>query len=293
MSEGRQNRGIEFALLGLLSLLWGSSYLFAKSALADVPPLTLIAARVSIAAVVLVAVATALPRDGRSWRMLFVQAIFNSIAAWTILAWGQQFIDSGLATVLNSTAPLFVLVLALVLGQSRLQPTHLVGACVGLFGVVLIVGTEALNGLGQHVWAQLAAIFGAILYACAALYGRRLSHLPPVVSAAGTMIWASLVLVPASLLLDEPWTLSPSPLALSAIAALALPCTAGALLLYFRLLRTLGSLGVASQAYLRSGVEVTLGVVVLGEVVTPTMGLGLALAIAGVVLANWSARKPQ
>ena len=167
------------------------------------------------------------------------------------------------------------------------------GACVGLFGVVLIVGTEALNGLGQHVWAQLAAIFGAILYACAALYGRRLSHLPPVVSAAGTMIWASLVMVPASLLLDEPWTLCPSPLALSAIAALALPCTAGALLLYFRLLRTLGSLGVASQAYLRSGVGVTLGVVVLGEVVTPTMGLGLALAIAGVVLANWPARKPQ
>ena len=159
--------------------------------------------------------------------------------------------------------------LAQAIGEMGLSPTMLL---IALTLLLLIMGCF-LDGI------SLILLVTAIIM--------------PVVSAAGTMIWASLVLVPASLLLDEPWTLCPSPLALSAIAALALPCTAGALLLYFRLLRTLGSPGVASQAYLRSGVGVTLGVVVLGEVVTPTMGLGLALAIAGVVLANWPARKPQ
>jgi drug/metabolite transporter (DMT)-like permease len=103
MNHDKVNFWREIALLAILALLWGSSYLFIKVAVAEIPPITLIASRVSIAAIFLLGVmlwrGERLPQDGRTWRMLFVQAMFNSIGAWTILAWGQQYVDSGLVMI--------------------------------------------------------------------------------------------------------------------------------------------------------------------------------------------------
>ena len=109
-------RATEFALLGALALLWGSSYLFIKVAVTEIPPLTLIAVRAGVAAVVLLAVliarAEALPRDAGTWGRLFIQSLLNATLAWVLLAWGQQQVDAGLASVLNSTSPLFVFFIA-------------------------------------------------------------------------------------------------------------------------------------------------------------------------------------
>ena len=146
----------EYLLLGVLALLWGSSYLFIKIAVADIPPITLIAARVAGAALFLFAVLVLrrrrLPRGIRIWAMLGVQAVFNSIAAWTVLAWGQQYVGAGLASVLNSTSPIFVfLFTALFTRHEALGGRKLAGAVIGLAGVVLIVGVDALSGLGTAV----------------------------------------------------------------------------------------------------------------------------------------------
>lgn len=277
----------ELALLALLALLWGSSYLFVKIAVAEIPPVTLIAARVSLAAVLLLCVVALrherLPRDRSTWGRLLVQAMFNSIGAWTLLAWGQRYVDSGLASVLNSTSPIFVFLLAWILARSRPGGAlPAAGVALGIAGVGLTVGPEALAGLGREAAGQLAVLAGAALYAAAALYGRRFCGLPPTVTAAGTMLWASLWLVPASLLIDRPWTLDPSWRALLAAGILSVLCTAFALILYFRLVRTLGALGVASQSYLRAGVGVLLGTVLLGEVLEPAAAAGLVLIVAGV-----------
>lgn len=281
----------EFALLALLALLWGASYLFIKIAVTEIPPLTLIAVRVSIATVFLIAVLLwqreRLPRDHKTWRKLLLQSFLNSIGAWTILAWGQQYVDSGLASVLNSTSPIFVfLFTAFITHHETSNPLKLLGACLGLFGVVLIIGVDALAGLGEQIAGQLAAITGAVLYACAAIYSKRLSHISATVAATGTMIWASIVLIPASLLLEHPWTLTPSITAIGAACFLGIFCTGFALIIYFRLARTLGSMGVASQAYLRAGVGVLLGVVFLGEQITFVIGFGLLAAILGVAAIN-------
>lgn len=286
----------EFLLLGLLALLWGSSYLLIRVALDDLPPVTLIALRVIIAAAVLLAVVRwqghRLPRDGAAWRLLFVQSLLNATAAWTLLAWGQQYVDSGLAGVLNSTSPIFVFFITLLVTRHEaLSPLKLAGALLGAAGVALIIGVDVLAGLGQQVAAQIAILFGAFLYGCAAVNGKRLGHLPPTVTAAAVMLCAGAVVLPAALVLDRPWTLRPSPLALAATAALAVFCTALALLLYFRLVRTLGSLGVASQAYLRSGFSVLLGIVLLGESFRPAVGFGLALVILGVAAINLPRRR--
>ena len=287
-------RGVELALLGLLALLWGSSYLLIKVAVADIPPLTLIAARVTIAALFLTTVlwirGDHLPRTGRHWRLLLVQAFLNSIGAWTLLAWGQQYIDSGLASVLNSTSPIFVFLMTVLI--TRHEPAgglRLAGALLGLAGVVLIVGTGALAGLGRQVAGQIAVLASAVLYAGAAIWGRRFGDLTPTATAAGTMIWATAVLLPIALIADAPWQLRPNPAALAATLALGIGSTGVALLLYFRLVRTLGSLGVASQAYLRAGVGVLLGMVLLGEQPTAVVAIGLLLAIGGVAAINMRA----
>jgi drug/metabolite transporter (DMT)-like permease len=287
----RPNKNREFALLALLALLWGGSYPLIKIAVADIPPITLIAMRVSVAASVLLAVTlfrkAPLPKDWRTWKMLFVQAVLNSIGAWTVLAWGQQYIDSGLAGVLNSTSPLFVFAIGLLfMRHERATAWKLAGALLGLCGVILLFGLDVLPGLGANVLAQTAVLLGAALYAGAAIYGRRFSHLPTSVTAAGTMLWATLTLAPLSLIVDAPWRLSPSMPALLAAGALGVFCTAFALLLYFRLVRTIGSMGVASQSYLRAGVSVMLGIAFLGESLTPTVALGLLLIISGVAAIN-------
>ncbi|MEK9724050.1 MAG: EamA family transporter [Rhodospirillaceae bacterium] len=295
--EPKPRLATELALLGLLALFWGSSYLFIKVAVAELPPITLIAARVSIAALFLLAVLHVrrirLPRGAALWGQLLVQSILISIAAWTILAWGQQYMDAGLASVLNSTSPIFVyFITRYVTRHETTGGMKLFGACLGLLGVVLIVGVDALDGLGRHIWGQVAVVFGAVLYAASAIYGKRFTG-PPAATAAGAMIWAVVVLVPASLIVDRPWTLAPSSAALGATACLGLGSTGIALLLYFRLVRTLGSMGVASQAYLRAGFGVMLGIVVLGETITPIVALGIAAAILGVAAINLSGRRRQ
>lgn len=281
----------EIFLLGMLALLWGSAYLFTKIAVATLPPITLIAIRVSIAAVFLSCVIywkqEQFPRDWRTWKMLFVQAVFNSIGAWTILAWGQQFVDVGLASVLNSTSPIFVFFITVAF--TRHETTNvfkLYGALLGLFGVILIIGFDVLAGLGQQIFGQLAILLGSVLYAGSAIYGKNFGHLPTTVTAAGTMIWATIFLVPLSLIIDKPWTLTPSDSSLMAVLVLGIFCTGTALLIYFRLVKTLGSMGVASQSYLRGGIGIMLGIVFMGEHLTPVVALGLACAILGVAAIN-------
>ncbi len=282
----------EWLLLAFLAVLWGSSYLFIKIAVRAIPPLTLIAARVLGAALFLHVVLRArrerLPREPRVLGMLGIQTVFNSIGAWTVLAWGEKFVGAALASVLNSTSPIFVVLFgALFASREVLGGRRLLGAGLGMLGVVLVVGVASLRGLGERVVGQLACLTGAALYACAAIHGRRLKRISPTVAAAGTMTWAALVLVPAALLLQRPWHLRPDLAVLAATVALSILCTGVALLVYFRLVKTLGSLGVASQSYLRAGVGVLLGYVFLGERLTAPVAIGLAAAVFGVALINW------
>lgn len=287
---------VEYVLLGALALLWGSSYLFIKVAVAEIPPITLIAMRVDGAAlflfVVLLLRRRRMPADPKVWGMFGIQSFLNSIGAWTVLAWGQQFVGAGLASVLNSTSPIFVfLFTALITRHEAVNGRKLAGAILGLAGVVLIVGLDSLSGLGQSVAGQLACLIGAMLYAGAAIYGRRFASLGALETALGTMLWAAAVLTPLAFLLESPLSLRPSMTALGATLTLSVLCTGMALLIYFRLVHTLGSLGVASQSYLRAGVGVVLGVVLLGEVPTLPVLLGLFAAIFGVALINLPVRQ--
>ena len=285
---------IEFALLAVLASLWGSSYLLIKVALTSYPPITLMAFRVTLAAAFLVVVmrvrGVSLPRDSHTRRILFVQSMLNSSVAWLALAWGQQFLPSGLAGVLNSTSPLFVFLLTGLSASATKSIPKLVGVFLGFLGVALVVGLDALQGLGQQALAQGAVLFAAFLYGCAAINGKRLAHVPSLATATGTMLCAMITLVPLSLAFDQPWNIQPTVKATLAAATLAILGTGVALIIYFRLIKTLGPMGVASQSYLRSSVSVMLGMLILGEQLSGTVLVGLVIIIVGVALINWPAR---
>jgi drug/metabolite transporter (DMT)-like permease len=207
-----------------------------------------------------------------------------NIVPWTLSAWAAQTIDSGLVAVLNSTSPIFAFFITWAI--TRHEPatsSKFAGALAGLGGVILIVGIGVFSDIGGRVPQQLACVLGAILFGVAAVHGRRFDGLPPLVPATLTLIVGAVVLLPLSLAIDRPWSLTPSRSSLIAALCLAVFSTAAALYLYYRILGTLGSIAAASQSYLRIVVGVAVGIVFLGESLTPERFAGIALILAGVI----------
>ena len=220
------------------------------------------------------------------------QACLNSVFPFTLIAWGQQTTNASLATILGSTSPIFIFLLTvLVTRHERVTGRKLFGVAAGVVGICLILGYQALGGLGRELWSQLAILLSAVSYAVAAIYGRRFGELDPLLPAAGSLLCGAAVLIPLSVLMDRPWTLMPSEASVLAMLGLAVFSTALALVIYFRLLQTLGSLGTSAQAYLRVPIGVALGVIFLGERMPPSAWLGLACVIAGVIAMTVPARR--
>ena len=278
----------EIALLVLLSFLWGGSFTLIKLAVATIPPVSMVAARVTVAALLLLLFVRwrgmALPRDKRSRRALFIQGLLQSALPFTLISWSEQHIASGLAGVLNATPPIFAVLIALAARTEPVTTRKIAGVLLGIAGVVVITG--GVQGIGRAPLSELAVLGSSLCYAVAPLWGQRFSHLPAAVTAAGAMSGASVLMLPAALWLDHPWTLSPSWPSLAALAVLAVVCTALAMIIFFRLVRSLGSLGTNSGSYLRAGFSVLLGAVVLGESFTWMTLAGMALILLGTAAIN-------
>jgi len=294
------NLAIEVGLLLLLSLIWGSSFTLIKLAVATIPPFTMVAARVAIAAMLLILIATAqghaLPRGQSVWAALFVQGLLQSALPFTLISWGEMHIASGLAGVLNATPPMFVLAIAVMTGRGRqtIGGRKIVGVALGLAGVALTMGIDALSGIGTAApLAQMAVLGASLCYALAPIWGQRFSGLPAIVTAAGAMSCAAVLMLSTAAALEQPWRLAQPPAqAIAALIALGVVCTALAMVIYFRLIRTLGPLGTTSGSYLRAGFAVALGTAILGEHLTWSSLAGMALILAGVVAVTAPARAP-
>jgi drug/metabolite transporter (DMT)-like permease len=290
------NMAVELALLVLLATLWGASYTFIKLGVATIPPITLIAARTAIAGVLLLMImrwrGLKMPRDAATWRRFMFQACLNSVIPWTMIAWGERSLDAGLATILNSTSPIFTFFLTLAITRHEaLTSRKLLGVAAGMAGICLIVGVQALAGLGEQLTAQVVTVLAAICYAGAAIFSRGFRDLDPMAPAAGSLLCGAVILIPVSLVVDRPWTLAPSMSSMLALSGLAVFSTAFAFVIYFRLIQTLGSVGTTAQAYLRVPIGVALGVLFLGESLTPTAWIGLGCVVIGVAAMTIPTRK--
>ncbi|ACI53352.1 protein of unknown function DUF6 transmembrane [Rhizobium leguminosarum bv. trifolii WSM2304] len=285
----------ELLLLLALATLWGSSYTFIKIGVETIPPVTLIAVRTLIAGGILLAVLRyrriRLPTDGETWRRFVVQACLNSVIPFTLIAWAEQSVDAGLAVILNSATPIFTFLLTVLIARhEQVTARKLFGVISGLAGICLVIGVEVLGGLGESLLAQLAIILATACYAGAAIFSKNFKGLDPAVPAAGSLISGAVILLPVSLVVDRPWTLDPSAASILALLALSAFSTALAFAIYFRLVQTLGSVGTTSQAYLRVPIGVAIGIVFLGERLSPTAWIGLVCVIFGVAAMTIPAR---
>jgi drug/metabolite transporter (DMT)-like permease len=295
MNAVRKSRATDLALLLLLAALWGASYTLIKLGVATIPPLTLIAARTLIAGILLLLVmrwrGLVFPNEAATWWRFLFQACLNSVVPFTLIAWAEQSLDAGLATILSSTSPIFAFLLTFAV--TRHEPVavrKLFGVAAGLAGICLIVGVQALGGLGIELAAQLALVTATVSYAGAAIFGRGFRGMDPMIPAAGSLVCGAAILIPLSLI-DRPWTVVPSTSSVLALLGLSIFSTALAFVIYFRLVQSLGSIGTTAQSYLRVPIGVALGVVFLGETLTPTAWVGLGCVVLGVAAMTIPSRK--
>jgi len=278
-----------WALLLLLSMLWGGSFFFVAIVVRAIPPVTLAATRVAVGAIILWTVialkrapVTTSPKIARAF---LVMGIFNNALPFVLIAWGQTRIASGLASILLASTPLFtVWVAGTLLRDERFTFLKVLGTLVGFSGTALMIGVGALKGLGQDVPGQLAILGAAVSYSVAGVYGRRFRTLQvsPMLTAAGQVTASSLLLVPMALVVDRPWTLpTPGPGVWAALLALGALSTGLAYILYFRLLADAGALNVLLVTYLVPVSAIVLGSRVLGERLHALHFAGMALMALG------------
>ena len=289
------SRSVNGALLLSLALIWGSSYMLIKLGLETLPPLTIAAGRIALAALVVVVIVKLrgerLPVGINQWRPFVVMAMLSNVAPFILIAWGEVRIDSGLTGILLGCMPLTTLVLAhLFTRDERLSRVKIMGLTFGLSGLVILVGADALAGLGGHLLGEVAVIGAALCYASATVYAHRSVRTRPTVSSAATLLVATAIILPASLIIDTPWRLTPSVLSLSAIAMLGIVGTGIATLIYFRLIGGAGATFTSMINYLIPPISVLWGVLLLGESPSWRMAVALLLITVGVALIS---RKPR
>jgi len=262
---------LEWSLLIALSILWGGSFFFAKVAVAELPPLTLVFCRVGLAAAVLLVLvkfsAQQMPKDRKTWVSFFTMGFLNNLLPFSLIFWGQIHIASGLASILNATTPLFTVILAHQLtADEKMTGNRLSGVLLGLLGVSIMLGPTVFAGFQLNLIAQLAILAAACSYALAGIYGRRFRDQSPLVTAAGQVSATTLMMLPLSIIIDRPWTLAvPSSATIGSVIALALLCTALAYLIYFRLLATAGATNLLLVTFLIPVSAILLGTIFIGE----------------------------
>lgn len=287
----------DWALLMFTSAMFASSFFFHKISGTTIPPLTIAAARVVLALPicwgVLRAAGERFPRDWRDWRPLVLLGIIGVAVPYISLAWGQQFIETGLAGIIFATGPLLTIVLApLFLPEEPFTPRRGVGVVIGLGGVVLVIGPSALGGISDHLVGQLAILISPFCYTVVGIYVRRRLHISALLLPVGQFLCAAPVLVALSLALDAPWRLSPTPAALASIVAIGVIATAVPGMLVFRLLRTVGATTTSLMAFLIPGFAVVYGAILLGERLSWPALAGLGLILLGAFAAGWVSKGP-
>jgi drug/metabolite transporter (DMT)-like permease len=277
--------GPEWASLLVLSVLWGGSFFFVEVAVEELPPLTIVVARVTIGACTLLVagrlMGLRLPTDQRLWGSFLAMGLLNNVVPFTLIVWGQTHIASGVASILNATTPLFTVVVAHAFTEDeKLTGGRLAGVVIGLSGVVVMVGVATVQALGLQIAAQLAVLAAACSYALAGVYGRRFRArgIAPLTTATGQVTASSVMLMPVMLAVDRPWQLPmPSTSTLAAVVGLAVLSTAVAYIIYFRVLASAGATNLLLVTFLIPVTAILLGVLVLGETLLARHLLGMAL----------------
>jgi drug/metabolite transporter (DMT)-like permease len=279
--------GAEWTMLLALSALWGSSFLFFKILVSALPPFTVVLGRVGLAAVILnlfLLLRGDPMRASMPWGRFVVMGVLNNVIPFSLIAWGETRVSSGLASILNATTPVFAVLAAHLLTHGeRMSWGRAAGVTFGVLGVLVLVGPDALRGLGsQDLPGEVACMLAALSYALAGIYGRRFRGLASLHVATGQITGATIVMLPLAAVTDRFWMLPmPGPAVWGAFAGIALLCTVLAYILYFRILASAGATNLLLVTFLLPASALLLGGLILGEPIKPAAYVGMFLIGAG------------
>jgi len=283
-----------------LSILWGGSFFFAKVAISELGPLTVVFGRVAIAALALNAM-LAISRDslfrrGTPWPTYVTMGLLNNALPFSLIFWAQTHIASGLASILNATTPLCtVLVAHFFTPDEKISAPKVVALLAGFAGVALLIGPSTMQQADADLWGQLACLAAAFSYACAGIFGRRFKAMgiAPMEAAAGQITASSLLILPIMMIVDRPWALAapPSLTVWVAVVALALLSTALAYVLYFRILAAAGATNLLLVTFLIPVTSILLGAAFLTERLGLLEFAGMALIGTGLVIIDGRAAR--
>ena len=282
----------DLALLGVLSLTWGGSFFFMEIAVSTLPVFTIVTSRVLLGALTLNAFIYMTGRNlnfgWQVWKSFIVIALIGQVIPFSLIVWGQIYITSGLASILNATVPFFTLLIAhFMTTDERITPNGMMGVLLGFAGVVVIIGPEALFGEGAVIWGKLAVLLSAVLYGLTTIYARRFAkmNVPSICVAAGQLTCSSLVLMPLTLFFDQPWTLDMPELHIwASLGALGFFSTALAFIIYYRLISTVGGSNTSLVTFLVPISAIWLGFTFLNEPIIKTQMAGMALIAIGLII---------
>lgn len=269
----------------VLGAIWGGAFPLLRVASPAFGPIPLVAVRVLVASVVLLALVRHRDQLRDKAGRLFILALINTAIPFALFAFATLSITAGLASLLNATTPMFGAIIAFFWLGERLTFSRILGIVVAFGGVGMLVS----SAVGAHAEGALlgvaAGLVGAALYAVAASYSRRyLADVHPSVSAAGTVLGATIALWPFAIW-KWPETM-PSVGEWVAAVSLGLLCTALAYVIYFRLLRNVGAGRAVAVTFLIPAFGILWGALFLSEPITVELIVGCAIVLVGTALAT-------
>lgn len=276
--------------LFILGSIWGTSFLFIKIVVSEIGPFTLVAGRLGLAALSMVLLLRVrripFPRERRVWGSFAVVGLLNGALPFTLISWGEQYIPSGWAALLQATTPIFTILFAHVLTRDdRIDLRKALGVLVGFAGVGLLMWPELRAGLSASVWGMLAIVGSSASYALASIFARsRLQGQPPMASAAGQFTMGFLYILPLAFILERPFAIAPSGQVLASWVTLSLMGTVVAYVIYFALLARTSATFTTMVTYIVPINGLVLGALVLNEHLSPMLLVSLVLVSAGVLL---------
>ncbi len=281
----------QYVLLVLLGAIWGSSFFLIKITLETVSPITLTAFRLFFAFLTLTALVFVLgkkfPTDLRTWRRYIVIAVTGNIVPFILISWGELHIESGMAAILMSVVPLTALIVAhFWTDDEKMSLPKIIGTLVGFAGVILLVGPEVLEGLGDSVLGQLAVAFASFCYGATSVYARKtgLVKLDPIVNGSAILLCAAIMAIPMAFILEDPLALDPSLKSVGALISLAVLSTAIAYIILYYLLGTAGANFTALNNYLVPVFGMVWGFVFLSESYDTEAFVALAIILFGIII---------
>ena len=282
---------LEWSLLVILSILWGGSFFFTEVALMDLTPLTIVLCRVGLAAITLALFFKVTRRNIGNlftiWPIFLGMGLLNNVIPFTLLSFGQVHIASGLASILNAFTPVFTVIVAHFLTRDEKLAAHkVIGVLFGIAGVVLMIGTSALDGMSNALIGMILCLGATLSYAFAGVYGKRFKamNIEPVGVALGQVTASTVLLLPIVLIIDQPWLLPmPSTETIASVFGIAVFSTSLAYILFFRILSTGGATNLSLVTLLIPASAIFLGSVVLGEQLASHHFIGFGLIIIGLI----------